>query len=237
MNTVPNQKVIITNKEQCDKNHLYTTMNINALQQAMEDLNNTAFKFWIYCAKNQDKHMFAFSPTEMINNWGFKKTQIYEAKKELESKGYLVKKNGNTYEFYEVPQIEVVTEELQEEEEAQIEEQPQKVVPPKEEVVPPRNYNEYKEQQKQNQAEFANLLNIMNGVPPKDNAATIFPTLFDLNHIGIYGTDDDGCRQVATATYNEMKKRFNSSCFNELGNNHFSIYLKEEGNYIQYRHY
>ena len=42
--TVPNQKTIAITKEKCDKDHLYATINLEALQDAMIDLSGEALK-------------------------------------------------------------------------------------------------------------------------------------------------------------------------------------------------
>jgi hypothetical protein len=50
-----NQKVItIGRKTVCDKNNVYATTNIVALQEAMADLKGETFKLWVYLQKNQE---------------------------------------------------------------------------------------------------------------------------------------------------------------------------------------
>ena len=44
METYANQKTIKVNKEVCDKEHLYSMNNLDALQQAMKNLKGEAFK-------------------------------------------------------------------------------------------------------------------------------------------------------------------------------------------------
>lgn len=103
--TTPNQKVVVVKKERCDKNNCYATINLEALQEAMVDLADkpTALKLWLYFAKNQNEHCFAFSPADCIQNWGFKKTTLYENFAVLEERGYIKCKEGNIYYFIEKP--------------------------------------------------------------------------------------------------------------------------------------
>lgn len=101
--TVPNQKVMVVKKERCDKNNYYAAINLEALQEAMSNLNNTEFKLWMYFAKNQNEHSFAYSPSDCISNWGFTRTSLYNAFAALEAKGYIQQKEGNVFIFSEIP--------------------------------------------------------------------------------------------------------------------------------------
>lgn len=102
--TNPNQKIIKVNKELCDKEHLYSPYNLDALQQAMCDLNGYAFKMWCYLGKNQRGHQFALSKVDAVKNWGMGSKSSYDrAIKELIEGGYLVETSANHYDFYEVP--------------------------------------------------------------------------------------------------------------------------------------
>lgn len=103
--TVPNQKVITINKEPCDKNHLYTTINLQALSLASQKLDAEAFKLWIYFAKNQDKYQFALSFQDVSDNCKMKRTQYDNAIHSLIEGGYLERIIGNKYIFYEEPRV------------------------------------------------------------------------------------------------------------------------------------
>lgn len=108
MITVPNQKVISVQKEKCDKQHLFAMYNLDALQKAMMDLKGETFKLWCYLGKNQNNHEFALSKVDALN-WGMGSKSSYDrAVKELIEKKYLVETSPNHYDFYEVPQDEVI---------------------------------------------------------------------------------------------------------------------------------
>lgn len=103
MTTVPNQKTITVQKEICDSQHIYTAINLNALQTAMIDLKGETFKLWCYIAKNQNDYTFALSFVDAVK-WGVGSKSSYDrAVDELKRKGYLVKTTGNHYNFYEIP--------------------------------------------------------------------------------------------------------------------------------------
>ena len=103
--TVPNQKVIQVHKEKCDKNNLYATININALQQAAQNLDAGPFKLWVYFAKNQNDYTFALSRSAVEQQFGMKKSQYDKAVAELIEKNYLVVLKTNHYIFNEIPVV------------------------------------------------------------------------------------------------------------------------------------
>ena len=104
--TVPNQKVVTVQKEECSRKDLYATYNLNALQCAMINLKGESFKLWMYLGKNQDGYSFALSSTDAVK-WGIGSVSSYNrAVKELTEKGYLVRSSGNFYDFYELPKAE-----------------------------------------------------------------------------------------------------------------------------------
>lgn len=100
--TVPNQKVVKVQKEKCDKQHLYTTINLVAMEQAAQELDAGAFKLWCYFAKNQNNYEFALSSTDAANTFGLKKKQYDNAIKTLIEKEYLINTGGNKYIFKEI---------------------------------------------------------------------------------------------------------------------------------------
>lgn len=101
--TVANQKIVKIQKEVCNKQNLYTTINLQALESASIDLQAGAFKLWVYFAKNQDRFTFALSSKDAEQTFGIKIKQYNNAIKELEEKGYLIKQKGNEYIFSETP--------------------------------------------------------------------------------------------------------------------------------------
>lgn len=100
--TSPNQKTITVCKELCDKQHYYTTINLNALECAATDLKSGAFKLWIYLAKNQNNYTFGLSNKAVAECFGIKKDQYDNAVKELIEKGYLIETAKNQYKFLEL---------------------------------------------------------------------------------------------------------------------------------------
>ena len=105
--SVPNQKNITVNKKEiCDKEHLYTVNNLNALDFAAGNLISTVgFKLYMYIAKNQDNYNFDLSNV-LFQNWAnCGRTAYSSAVAELIDKGYLVQREGNNYDFYELPRI------------------------------------------------------------------------------------------------------------------------------------
>ena len=101
--SVPNQKIVqIAPRTKRDAEHLFATMNINALQAAVQDLKGSALKLWLYFNKNQDGYHFELSQ-KACQDWGIKKDSYYAGVEELVSKGYLVPiyVGSNIYKFYE----------------------------------------------------------------------------------------------------------------------------------------
>lgn len=99
----PNQKHITTNKLKCDATHPYSTINLWALQSAMQHLRGSGFKLWNYLAKNQRGYSFDLSREDCVTNWGMSVDSYYAAVKELISKRYLIETSKNHYSFYEIP--------------------------------------------------------------------------------------------------------------------------------------
>lgn len=103
--SVPNQRVIqIGQRVERNKDNVYATMNIDALQYAMKTLNgNSGLLLWLYLNKNHDN----FFPIELSQKacaeWGLLKDSYYRAFNELEKHGFLRRKqdNSNIYLFYE----------------------------------------------------------------------------------------------------------------------------------------
>lgn len=104
--SVANQRVITTKKEECNKDNIYTPINLSALREAMPDLNGNEFKMWVYLGKNKDGYTFALSKVDCIRWCGFSESTYGNAFKGLVAKGYLIQRNdgSNHYDFYEVAQ-------------------------------------------------------------------------------------------------------------------------------------
>lgn len=106
-----NQDVVEIHKEICDKNHIYATINIAAMQLAMKDLTPVQFQVWLYFAKNQAGYQFAVSPAAALNEFGIKKDSFQKAKAVLKEKGYLIENPAagkNHWIFREVPEEDIM---------------------------------------------------------------------------------------------------------------------------------
>lgn len=111
MTTVENQDVVEIQKEKCDSNNIYATINIKAMQLAMKDLTPVQFQVWLYFAKNQAGYTFAVSPAAALNEFGIKKDSFQKAKAVLKEKGYLIQdcgKGKNYWIFKEIPEDDIM---------------------------------------------------------------------------------------------------------------------------------
>lgn len=79
--------------------------------EASRNLNDGAFKLWVFLSANVDGYQFDLSSKAMLNEFGIKKGQYDNAVKELIEKGYLVDENAshppedvlNYFGFYQIP--------------------------------------------------------------------------------------------------------------------------------------
>lgn len=104
-----NQKIVrIGNREKRDAQHIYSTMNIEAMQEAMMELRGETFKLWCYLNKNQEGYQFELSQKECEKR-GIKKDVYYAAVKKLVELGYLVpiEEGSNIYVFFELSHSEI----------------------------------------------------------------------------------------------------------------------------------
>lgn len=107
--TVPYQRIIEVNKQPADKQHLYTTNNLSAIDEASFNLQSVGgFKLYIYLAKNQNKYTFALSRRAFMQWSGLKDKAYTTGFNELVDKGYLIQddKQKNKYKFYDKSQKE-----------------------------------------------------------------------------------------------------------------------------------
>lgn len=111
METFANQDIVTVTKEKCDKNNIYATININAMNMAAKDLTMAQFQVWLYFARNQAGYTFAVSPAAALNDMGIKKDTFQKAKLALKEKGYLIEdlaKGKNHWIFKELPEEEIM---------------------------------------------------------------------------------------------------------------------------------
>lgn len=102
-----NQKIIKVIKENCNKENLYTVINLQALQNAMNNLKGETFKLWIYLSKNQNGYQLELSQKACLE-WGIKKDAYYAAVEKLIKLHYLqpIYDGSNIYTFSETPKKE-----------------------------------------------------------------------------------------------------------------------------------
>lgn len=106
MNTVPNQLVITVQKEKTDKQHLYSCINLEALDLAAMQLKSVgAFKLWMYIAKNQNQYEFALSRADFMRWSGVSAGTYQTAVQALKEMHFLMPSptQKNKWIFYEKP--------------------------------------------------------------------------------------------------------------------------------------
>lgn len=111
-NTVANQKIIIINRDM-PKSDFLQIKNEHWMKFNKKH-GPYALQLYLYLAKNRNGYSLALSPQAALKEAGIKRTSFYEYLNLLIKEGYLVKRNGNTYDFYETPfnqgEIELDTE-------------------------------------------------------------------------------------------------------------------------------
>ena len=99
--TYPNQRTVIVHREKAQSDFL-GIKNEN-WQAAARDLRPHALLLYLYLASNRDNYELALSPAAVLEAVGMPRSTYHDQFHILESKGYLVPKHGNTYEFFEKP--------------------------------------------------------------------------------------------------------------------------------------
>ena len=99
--TYPNQRTIIVHRDAINSDFL--GIKNEHWQAASRDLSPHSLLLYLYIASNRDNFRLALSPKAIHNAIGMPRTTYHEQFHKLVSKGYIVPKQGNTYEFFEVP--------------------------------------------------------------------------------------------------------------------------------------
>lgn len=107
-NTYPNQRMVCVHREPAKADFL-GIKNAN-WQAAARDLRPFAFLLYLYLASNANNYTLALSPVAIQEAIGMARNTYRDQLKVLISKGYLVQRDGNTFDFYEVPQPRAVTQ-------------------------------------------------------------------------------------------------------------------------------
>lgn len=81
--SVPYQKIVkIQPRIKRNANNLYAMFNLEALSEAVKNLNGSGLKMWLYFNKNQDGFKVELSQAA-CRDWGIKKDSYYNGIKEL----------------------------------------------------------------------------------------------------------------------------------------------------------
>ena len=103
------QKTVKIVKEPCNKDNLYTAINLKALTNAGQLLSGDAFKMWVYFSKNQNNYEFELSSKHAEETFSLTKRRYDNAIHELIENRFLVDTNTdpnavkNSWTFYEIP--------------------------------------------------------------------------------------------------------------------------------------
>lgn len=100
MHTVPNQKIIVIHKDKPDRDFLQ--IKNEHWMEVNKKYGPYALQLYLYLAKNANSYEMALSQAA-AEEAGIKKTTFHKYLNLFIQEGYLVKRNGNTYDFYEVP--------------------------------------------------------------------------------------------------------------------------------------
>ena len=100
--SVPNQRIITIQKAKADKEHIYTTFNLEALNIACKSLKTIGgIKLYLYLGKNQHNYTFELSRADFMEWSGLAETAYKSGIKDLIENGFLVNTVGNRYVFFE----------------------------------------------------------------------------------------------------------------------------------------
>ena len=95
--------ITVANKEPCDENHPYFTVNVEAMSEAARNLSDDAFVLWMYFAKNQNGSCVDLSPDDAAK-WGVKRSSFDRLMDELTKRGYIKDLGRDIFIFYENPE-------------------------------------------------------------------------------------------------------------------------------------
>lgn len=106
--TFPNQRTVHVHRERATSDFL-GIKNEN-WQAASRDLGAHALRLYLYLAANANNYTIALSPAAVSRDIGMPRSTYHDQFHKLVDRGYLVPSNGNTFEFYEVPQADTPTQ-------------------------------------------------------------------------------------------------------------------------------
>lgn len=102
--SVPNQNIIVIHRDYPKKDFLQIKNENwqNVLKHAKGDY--PALALYLYLASNMDNYKLELSPQAIENAIGMPRSTYYKKIALLKEIGYIIEKQGNLLEFYEIPQ-------------------------------------------------------------------------------------------------------------------------------------
>ena len=100
--TYPNQKRILIKRNKIDSRKTFLTIQGENLEAAMNKLNGTALKLYLYLAMNRDGYELAFSPQYFADKFNTSLNSARDAVQILIKEGFLIMRKGNSYDFNEI---------------------------------------------------------------------------------------------------------------------------------------
>lgn len=101
-NTVPHQRTIHIHRERVSSDFL-GIKNEN-WQAASRTLGAHALRLYLYLAANANNYELALSPAALEAAIGMPRSTYHDQFRKLINYGYLIPRNGSSYDFYEIPQ-------------------------------------------------------------------------------------------------------------------------------------
>ncbi len=98
----PYQKNITIHREKAEKDFL--CIKNDNWKRANRDLTPYGLQLYLYFASNRDGYNFDLSAEHADKDANIKRTTFHTYINLMIDKGYLVKRKGNCYDFYETPQ-------------------------------------------------------------------------------------------------------------------------------------
>lgn len=99
--TVPNQKTITIHREKPDKD--FISIKNSHWMEINKKFSPYGLQVYLYLAKNKDGYDLSLSQTAAELEAGIKKTTFHKYINLFIAEGYIVKRSGNRYDFYETP--------------------------------------------------------------------------------------------------------------------------------------
>ena len=155
--TFPNQRMARVHRERAASDFL-GIKNEN-WQAASRDLGAHALQLYLYLASNANNYTVALSPVAVRQAIGMARSTYHDQFHKLVDRGYLVPSNGNTFEFYEVPQAATQTQNDLSANGLDFEESP-----PHDNSISPDGYNVMPENTEINKKDIINNTGINNGL-------------------------------------------------------------------------